>query len=205
MAQDRVEAVERALTVLEAFDSDQQAFSLAELAQATGFYKSTLLRLLGSLARFDYVRRDKAGLWHLGESPRRLARRQDPHRLLATRVQPLLDDLAARLDETASLLEQTREGIECRLVALPAATLRHDLRPGMAWSPATDDTPCPALAGGRMVAHPLPTTPGAPLRWLAVSGPEGRLVAADATLALAEASARLEAQRRDTPIPEVTP
>ncbi len=205
MAQDRVEAVERALTVLEAFDSDQQAFSLAELAQATGFYKSTLLRLLGSLARFDYVRRDTAGRWHLGESPRRLGRRQDPHRLLATRVQPLLDELAARLGETASLLEQTREAIECRLVALPAATLRHDLRPGMAWSPTADDTPCPTLAGGRMVAHPLPGASGAPRRWLAVSGPEGRLRVADATLALAEAGARLATQRLDTSDEEVTP
>ena len=62
MAQDRVEAVERALTVLEVFDSSQEAFALAELAEATGFYKSTLLRLLGSLARFDYVQRgDIAG------------------------------------------------------------------------------------------------------------------------------------------------
>lgn len=204
MAQDRVEAVERALSVLEAFDSDQHAFSLAELAQATGYYKSTLLRLLGSLARFDYVRRDEAGLWHLGESPRRLARRQDPHRLLAARVQPLLDDLAARLDETASLLERTRDGIECRLVALPNATLRHDLRPGMAWSPA-DEEPCPELAGGRMVAHPMPITPGAPRRWLAISGPEGRLPVADATLALAEAIAWLETRRHDTPVPEATP
>ncbi|MEC9482451.1 MAG: helix-turn-helix domain-containing protein, partial [Halomonas sp.] len=41
MAQDRVEAVERALTVLEAFDSPQDRFTLAELATITGFYKST--------------------------------------------------------------------------------------------------------------------------------------------------------------------
>ncbi|MGM0983520.1 MAG: helix-turn-helix domain-containing protein [Pseudomonadota bacterium] len=204
MAQDRVEAVERALSVLEAFDSDQQAFSLAELAQATGFYKSTLLRLLGSLVRFDYVRRDEAGLWHLGESPRRLARRQDPDQLLASRVQPLLDRLAARIGETASLLERSGGSVECRLVALPAAALRHDLRPGMTWTPDIDDAPCPALPGGCMVTHPLPETPGAPRRWLALSGPEGRLTVADANLALAEAGADLQTPRGNTG-EEVTP
>ncbi|MEQ5801774.1 helix-turn-helix domain-containing protein [Halomonas sp. H10-9-1] len=189
MAQDRVEAVERALTVLEAFDADRPVMSLAELAQATGFYKSTLLRLLGSLSRFDYVRRDADGRWQLGETPARLARRQDPARLLAARIQPLLERLAARLGETASLLEQVGGRIECRLAALPASALRHDLRPGVTWPPATRGSPCPALAGGVMVAHPLP---GSPPRWLALSGPEGRLVTATADRALAEAIHHLD-------------
>lgn len=197
MAQDRVEAVERALTVLEAFDADRPVMSLAELANATGFYKSTLLRLLGSLSRFDYVRRDADGLWQLGETPGRLSRRQDPLRLLAVRVQPVLDRLASRLGETASLLEQAGEQIECRLVALPASALRHDLRPGATWQTITRDSPCPALAGGVMVVHPLP---GSPSRWLALSGPEGRLVPADAIRALAEASAGLEAPSAEEPV-----
>lgn len=194
MAQDRVEAVERALTVLEAFDADRPAMSLAELAQATGFYKSTLLRLLGSLARFDYVRRGTDGLWQLGETPARLARRQDPMQLLAARIQPLLDRLAARIGETASLLELAGGHIECRLVALPANALRHDLRPGATWQPATRGSPCPALAGGAMVTHPLP---GCPARWLALSGPAGRLVTADASRALADAIRHLEARSGD--------
>ncbi|SDO95670.1 transcriptional regulator, IclR family [Halomonas shengliensis] len=190
MAQDRVEAVERALTVLEAFDADRPALSLAELAQATGFYKSTLLRLLGSLSRFDYVRRDADGRWQLGETPARLARRQDPSRLLAARVQPLLERLAARLGETASLLERVGEAVECRLAALPASALRHDLRPGTRWRVAGDGSPCPTLAGGVMVIHPLP---GTPPRWLALSGPKGRLAMAESTDALAEVAAELTA------------
>lgn len=194
MAQDRVEAVERALTVLEAFDADRPAMSLAELANATGFYKSTLLRLLGSLSRFDYVRRDADGLWQLGETPARLARRQDPVRLLAARVQPVLDRLASGLGETASLLEQAGGQIECRLAALPASALRHDLRPGATWHPATHGSPCPALAGGVMVVRPLP---GSPPRWLALSGPEGRLVPADAIRALADAICSLETPSGD--------
>ncbi|WP_299230585.1 helix-turn-helix domain-containing protein [uncultured Halomonas sp.] len=192
MAQDRVEAVERALTVLEAFDGERTTMSLAELAQATGFYKSTLLRLLGSLARFDYVRRGSDGLWQLGDSPGRLARRQAPAQRLAARVQPLLDEMARELGETASLLEQVGETVECRLASLPATPLRHDLHPGMGWPLDPSMPPCLAFAGGVMVTQPLPELPGVPRRWLALSGPTGRLNSNQASQALARATASLE-------------
>ena len=51
MSTDRVEAVERALAVLDAFQTDRTEMTLAEIAVATGFYKSTILRLAGSLER----------------------------------------------------------------------------------------------------------------------------------------------------------
>lgn len=187
MAQDRVEAVERALTVLETFDSAQEAFSLAELAQATGFYKSTLLRLLGSLARFGYVQRATDGRWQLGHAPLRLARRHPPSRHLAARVQPLLDRLAADTGETAALLEAQGDRIEVRLAALPETPLRHDLRPGSRWPLRDAHNPCPDLPGGRMVVQPLATAPGEPARWLSLSGPAGRLMTDRVTTALATA------------------
>ena len=45
MSTDRVEAVERALAVLDAFQADRTEMTLADIAAATGFYKSTILRL----------------------------------------------------------------------------------------------------------------------------------------------------------------
>lgn len=202
MAQDRVEAVERALTVLDAFDSTQEAFTLAELAQATGYYKSTLLRLLGSLARFDYVQRGDDGRWVLGTTPVRLARRHPPSRQLAARVQPLLERLAAKSGETAALLEARDGQVEARLVALPEATLRHDLHPGSRWPMADDAAPCPPLPGGTMIAHRLTTLPGEPARWLALSGPAGRLDRARAATALAEAERTLSAGASGAPCGE---
>lgn len=197
MAQDRVEAVERALTVLEAFDSPQEHFTLAELAQATGYYKSTLLRLLGSLTRFDYVQRDEQGRWHLGHAPVRLARRHLPGRHLATRVQPLLVRLAADCGETAALLEGEDGMVECRLVTLPDVSLRHDLRPGDRWVASAQDDPRPVLPGGVMVCQALPGDAIEPPMWLALSGPAGRLdpqqaqgILADAVAALAAGPAR---------------
>ncbi len=191
MAQDRVEAVERALTVLEVFDSPQEAFALAELAEATGFYKSTLLRLLGSLTRFDYVRRGEDGRWRLGGSPMRLARRHAPSRQLAVRVQPWLDRLAAETGETAALLALHPGEVECRLAALPETPLRHDLRPGSRWPLEHDADPRPPLPGGTMSCLALPSVPEEPPLWLSLSGPAGRLAPDAAHDALAQACAAL--------------
>ncbi len=46
---DGVAAVERALSIVAALESSERPMPLAELATRTGFYKSTILRLLGSL------------------------------------------------------------------------------------------------------------------------------------------------------------
>jgi len=55
MSKDKVEAVERALAVLNAFHADKPTMTLGEIASATGFYKSTILRLAGSLERLGLV------------------------------------------------------------------------------------------------------------------------------------------------------
>src|SRR5207245_6932353 len=55
MSKDKVEAVERALAVLNAFHADKPTMTLGEIASATGFYKSTILRLAGSLERLGYL------------------------------------------------------------------------------------------------------------------------------------------------------
>ncbi|MDW5376690.1 helix-turn-helix domain-containing protein [Halomonas sp. HP20-15] len=175
MAQDRVEAVERALTILDAFDSPQERFSLADLAGVTGFYKSTLLRLLGSLERYDYVQRGSDGRYQLGHSPVRLARRHPPGRQLAAWIQPALDALAEHSGETAALLEVAAGRAECLLVAVPSVALRHELRPGERWPLSDPRSPALDFAGGVMVCRALDTAREPRALWLSLSGPTGRL------------------------------
>ena len=62
MSKDKVEAVERALAVLNAFHADKPTMTLGEIASATGFYKSTILRLAGSLERLGYLIREERGV-----------------------------------------------------------------------------------------------------------------------------------------------
>lgn len=186
MAQDRVEAVERALTVMEAFDTPRDSLSLAELADATALYKSTLLRLLGSLERYDYIQRDGRGRYRLGTTPARLARRHAPSRQLADLVMPTLDDLCRQTGETASLLALAGDDVECRLSALPDTDLRHTLRPGQRWQ-RQGDVPSLTIPGGRMLCQALPGT----AYWLSLSGPKGRFPAREARRALQDAVAQL--------------
>ncbi len=69
----RVEAVERALAILDCFDEAHLTLSLSEIANRSGLYPSTALRLCGSLERGHYLRRDEDGRYRLGSTIQRLA------------------------------------------------------------------------------------------------------------------------------------
>jgi hypothetical protein len=201
MAQDRVEAVERALTVMDVFNAEHESLGLSDLAQATGFYKSTLLRLLGSLERFDYVRRGSDGQWRLGMRPVQLAQRHAPSRQLAALMQPLLKQLAEDTGETAALLIKQDSDICCLLSTLPTAALRHELLPGDRW-PIQGNSPCPELPGGVMEYLALPSVAENSQQWLTLSGPVGRLDSAKAKQSLLDMRATLESV---APLPELSP
>ena len=102
MAHDRVEAVERALTVLAAFDPEVRALSLAELAAATGFYKSTILRLARSLERFGFLIRAPHGSFRLGPELWRLGSLYRRDHDLGEYVRPALRRLRDQSAESAS-------------------------------------------------------------------------------------------------------
>ena len=110
MSEDRVEAVERALTILEAFREGEEALSLAALAEKTGFYKSTILRLAASLERFGYLAREPSGLFRLGPSLWRLGSLYRRSFDLGEHVRPELRRLVEATTETASFY--VREGNE---------------------------------------------------------------------------------------------
>jgi len=61
-----VAAVDRALSILGAFREGEVGISLAVLSQRTGLYKSTILRLIASLAANGYVRRMENGDYQVG-------------------------------------------------------------------------------------------------------------------------------------------
>ncbi|NEU36602.1 helix-turn-helix domain-containing protein, partial [bacterium LRH843] len=61
MSDKGVAAVERALAILDCFESDQESLPLKTIAQKTGLYKSTILRLCVSLESYGYLRRREDG------------------------------------------------------------------------------------------------------------------------------------------------
>jgi DNA-binding IclR family transcriptional regulator len=104
----RVEAVERALSILDAFGDGIGTQSLTDLSRSTGFYPSTILRLAGSLERFGYLRRELDGRFRLGPSARRLGTMYEQVFGLSGVIRPILADLVHEVEETAAFY--VREG-----------------------------------------------------------------------------------------------
>ena len=98
-----VAAVDRAFDVLRAITNSTQPISLADLARETGFYKSTLLRLITSLEKAALVSRGQHGQYTLGPYAHQLGRAYSTtHRLVET-LRPILQNLVDRGTESASL------------------------------------------------------------------------------------------------------
>ncbi|MGH8703940.1 MAG: IclR family transcriptional regulator, partial [Burkholderiales bacterium] len=125
-----VAAVERALSVLGAFRAADEALALAEIARRTGLYKSTALRLLGSLERFGYVRRLESGRYAVGPEPARLARLYQQSFRVGDVVVPVLRELAGASGETASYYVREGGSRVCLHRVEPARAVRVALYEG---------------------------------------------------------------------------
>ena len=102
MAKEGVAAVERALTVVDAFRERDHSLTLTELSRRTGFYKSTILRLADSLGKFGYLHRLDDGSFRLGPKPLLLGARlpaslPDRRRRAARAAQPRQADWRERV------------------------------------------------------------------------------------------------------------
>jgi DNA-binding IclR family transcriptional regulator len=125
-----VEAVDRALTLLEAFLNDKPTLSLHELAAQTGFYKSTILRLAASLERFGYVRRREDNRYQLGPTCVRLGSAHEAAFNFRELLQTAIRDLAASSNETASYYIRDGKERVCMLHQSSNRAIRHHVDEG---------------------------------------------------------------------------
>ncbi len=95
-------AVDRALFVLSAFRLGDTTLSLVELAQRTGLYKSTLLRLLASLEHARLILRHTDGRYGLGPEVARLNSVYSASFSLELIVMPVLRQLVQATRESAA-------------------------------------------------------------------------------------------------------
>ncbi len=109
-----VAAVERALTIVAALETSDQPVTLAEIAVRTGLYKSTILRLLGSLISRGYAARLPNGTYDLGPTAFRLGVAFTRKNALVHDVLPALQQLVDRGPESASFhVRQDAENRNC--------------------------------------------------------------------------------------------
>ena len=140
-------AVDRAMTVLAAFQKGDGALSVTVLAERTRLYKSTVLRLLASLAHGGLLRKTSEGLWTLGPEIPRLAALYTASFSLEEVVLPVIKALVAKTGESVALHVKQGDQRLCLYRVDSPQLLRDHVRAG-------DLLPLDRGAGGRVQRCP---------------------------------------------------
>lgn len=94
--------IERALDALESFENSSSALSLKQISALTGQPEASLYRVLITLQKRDYLSQNADGTYQLTRKVL-YGRVLDKAETLRHLARPVLEDLARRFDETASL------------------------------------------------------------------------------------------------------
>lgn len=125
-----VDAVERALLILEAFKDGARVMSLKEVSEKTKLNKATILRLMVSLEKFNYIVRLGEGRFSLGPNPIHLGSVYQRSFRLSDHVLPVLQSMVTKTGETAAYFIREKDFRVCLFMVESSNTLRSHLREG---------------------------------------------------------------------------
>jgi len=111
--------IDRAFSLLSAFDASQRRLSLTELSRRSGIPVSSTLRLAGHLLRWGALERDEEGRYCIGLRLLEVASLAPRGHGLRQVAMPFMSDLAQVTRQHVQLA--VREGNEATLVERPAA------------------------------------------------------------------------------------
>jgi DNA-binding IclR family transcriptional regulator len=146
----RVQVLDRTVGILQALADAHTDLGPAEIAQRLALHKSTIHRLLASLERYGYIRRQPAsGKYGLGLKLFELGSRAVARLNLHGYAQPILEQLVAETGETAHLAVMDRGQMVSVVIAESPRTVR---------TPATVGrrTPMHCTAVGKAMLASLP-------------------------------------------------
>lgn len=126
----KVDALERALDILEVFGDGRTSVSLKELAAETGLYKSRILRLSASLVDRGYLRRDDEGRYRLGPTTWRLGTLYRRGFELSDHIRPVLADIVADINESAAFYVRDGDARVCLFRRESTHSIRHHVDEG---------------------------------------------------------------------------
>lgn len=97
-----MQTIDKALGLLNLFSEERPAIGLSEIARISGFNKATTRRFLLALGKHGFVDQDASSrAYRLGPGLLRLARVRESVSPVESVVQPILEELASMLGETA--------------------------------------------------------------------------------------------------------
>jgi DNA-binding IclR family transcriptional regulator len=142
---DGVAALDRAIAILSAFTADDRSLSLAEIAARTGLYKSTILRLAGSLLRAQLLDRLENGRYRIGPAAFRLGALYQRSVAAADILLPVMRDLADHSTESVAFYVRAGAVRTCLYRVESKHPIRYTVREG-------DVLPLGAGSGGRVLS-----------------------------------------------------
>lgn len=142
---DGVAALDRAIAILDAFTPQDRALTLAEIAARTGLYKSTILRLAGSLIRGHLLERLPDGLYRIGSGAFRLGAIYQRSVAAADILLPIMRDLAEESGESVAFYAPAGNLRTCLYRIESKHPIRYHVREG-------DVLPLSSGSGGRVLA-----------------------------------------------------
>lgn len=141
-------AVDRALSLLACFQPGDEALSLAQFAERTQLYKSTVLRLIASLEHARLLRRQDDGRYALGMEIARLHGLYAAAFSLDRIVPPVLRELVAATGESAAYHVRQAQGDHWARLCLYRVDSPHEVRDHVR---AGDLLPADRGAGARIL------------------------------------------------------
>ncbi|MDA8399577.1 MAG: IclR family transcriptional regulator [Actinomycetota bacterium] len=150
------QSVERALSLLSAFDDSTSELGVAELARAVGLHRSTVSRLASTMERAGYLRKTKGG-YRLGVEMIRLGSLALSTFDLVAAMRPVMEELSRLTQETVNLAVPDGANV-LHVAEIPSAYI---LASSTGWAGRT--TAPHASANGKVLlaygALPLPVGP----------------------------------------------
>ncbi len=130
MPQDRVEAVDRAISILHAFNEVDTTLGLSQIAERTGLYKSTVLRLIGSLKAAGFISIGADGKYSIGPDLWRLGGCYRARYPSGDLIVPILERLQDETGESASFYVIDGDYRVCLFRVNSTRPMRHHLEQG---------------------------------------------------------------------------
>jgi DNA-binding IclR family transcriptional regulator len=125
-----VDAVNKALEILNCFTEKNESLSITKIANITGDHKSRISRISKSLENFGYIRKIRNGEFKIGHSISRLYEIYDSSFNLKNSIKSELDFISGKTNETASFFVKQKESRVCIQTSEPKKIIKHSIQIG---------------------------------------------------------------------------
>ena len=119
-----VEAVNKALEILNCFTEKNETLTVTKIAEITGDHKSRISRISKSLENFGYLRKIKSGKFKIGHTIPRLYEIYESSFNLKNSIKAELDHISSKSKETASFFVRQNDVRVCIQSSSPNKSIR---------------------------------------------------------------------------------